>query len=435
MVRAINLWKIRTEPSYKIPLLRKASKTFLLSSTFIMVVSAMALYFYTSYLLRDEIEEELFSDKDRIERLLITDPDLKGIPPIMTVEKVSEPEHEQLIDTLIYDPLQDEIELFRQLSGTKVINGQRYRVAVRVMVIESENILFAIVFTFLTIISLAFVFLFYLNRTRNEKLWKPFFINLEKLKEFSLSTNGNLDFVDSDILEFDDLNQEMESLTQKVKADYSNLKQFTEDVSHEMQTPLAIMQAKIETLINGGGISDKQYEELSSLQNDIQRLNQLNKKLNLLAKIDNDQYAAKEIIAFDQIVVSCIENLRELTDIQIVQSLDHDVALKMDQYLASVLINNLLSNAIKHSVDGYPIEVYLTREHLRVSNTGKDALNHPERIFERFYRESNRVDSTGLGLSIVKRICDYYDFAISYNFRENKHIFEVTFLIELFDSR
>jgi hypothetical protein len=412
---------------HKTPLLSKASTTFLLSSAIIMIVSAMALYFYTRYLLTDEIEEELFSDKDRIERLLINDPDLKGIPPIMTVEKVNASQSEQLLDTLIYDPLQDEIELFRQLSGTKEINGQQYRVTVRAMVIESDNILFAIVFTFLSIIFLAFVFLFYLNRSRNEQLWRPFFINLEKLKGFSLQSGQPLEFEESNILEFDELNREMEALTQKVRADYGNLKQFTEDVSHEMQTPLAIMQAKIETLMNDHDLSTKQYGDLSSLQQDIQRLKQLNKRLSLLVKIDNNQFAALETINLDQILKEAVENLRELTDIQIRQHIDQNVLLKMDRYLASVLFNNLLSNAVKHNNGNETIEVHLTKDHFQVINSGEAALRHPERIFERFYRESNKVDSTGLGLSIVKKICDYYDLVPIYCFKEGKHHFEIKF--------
>lgn len=428
MARAISSWRIEMkDPNNKTPLLRKASTTFLLSSAVIMVISAVALYFYTSYLLTDEIEEELFSDKDRIERLLMDDPELKGIPPIMTVERVNRERREQLVDTLIYDPLQDEIELFRQLSGTKMINGQRYRVAVRAMVIESENILFAIVLTFLSIIFLTFVFLFYLNRSRNEKLWKPFFINLQKIKEFSLQSGKGLHFVESDILEFHELNREMESLTQKVRADYGNLKQFTEDVSHEMQTPLAIMQAKIESMINDDGLSNRQYGELSSLQDDIQRLKQLNKRLSLLAKIDNNQFPSAKYINLNQILMEGIENLRELTDVQIDQDLKGKVQVKMDRYLATVLLNNLLSNAIKHNIGFRSVEVYLNRQDLRVINYGEGALHHPERIFERFYRESNKVDSTGLGLSIVKKICDYYGFVPSYRYTEGKHIFEVKF--------
>ena len=416
------------EIQQKTPLLKRASKTFLLSSAVIMIVSAMALYFYTSYLLEDEIEEELFSDKDRIERLLINNPDLKGISPLMTVERVHTAQGDKLLDTLIYDPLQDEIELFRQLSGTKEIDGQQYRVTVRAMVIESENILFAILFTFISIIFLAFVFLFYLNKSRNEKLWRPFFINLEKLKGFSLQSGESLKFVESDILEFDELNREMGLLTQKVRADYGSLKQFTEDVSHEMQTPLAIMQAKIETLINDHDLSDKQYGDLSSLQRDIQRLNQLNKRLSLLVKIDNNQFASLETINLDLILKETIENLYELTDLTINQQIDPDVRLKMDKYLASVLFNNLLSNAIKHRSGNEAIEVHLTQDHFQVINSGEAALRHPERIFERFYKESNKVDSTGLGLSIVKKICDYYHFRPTYFFENDKHIFEVGFL-------
>jgi len=411
----------------KTPLLKRASKTFLLSSAVIMIVSAIALYFYTRYLLTDEIEEELFSDKDRIERLLIDDPELKGIPPIMMVERVNSAENEQLLDTLIYDPLQDEIELFRQLSGTKEINGRQYRVTVRAMVIESENILFAILFTFLTIIFLAFVFLFYLNRSRNEQLWRPFFINLEKLKGFSLQSGQPLEFEESNILEFDELNREMKILTQRVRADYGNLKQFTEDVSHEMQTPLAIMQAKIETLINDQDLSHKQFEELSSLQNDIQRLKQLNKRLNLLAKIENHQFAAVETIGLNQILKESVATLQELTNVDITQNIQAEVRLKMDKYLASVLFNNLLSNAVKHNKKNEAIEVRLTKDHFQILNSGDAALRHPERIFERFYKESNKVDSTGLGLSIVKKICDYYDLVPTYYFKEGKHLFEINF--------
>ena len=152
----------------KIHLLQKASKTFLTTSSIIMIFSGIALYLSLKALLESEIEEELYSNKDRVEHLLLSKPDLKGIPPIMVVEKVKDPQPTVLNDTLIYDPLQDEIELFRELSGTKKINGQEYKITVRAMVIESENILFAIVFTFLAIILVAFVFLFYLNKKQRK---------------------------------------------------------------------------------------------------------------------------------------------------------------------------------------------------------------------------------------------------------------------------
>lgn len=389
----------------------------------------MALYLYTKYLLQDEIEEELYSNKDRVEQLLLSDSEIKGVPPIMVVKKVNLPEKEMLKDTILYDPFQNEVELFRQLSGTKNINGQEYRVTVRAMVIESEDILSAIVLTFFTIILLAFIFLFYLNKSRNEKLWAPFFVNLSKLKSFSLKSDTPLKFEDSDILEFHELNSEMETLTSKIQADYRNLKQFTEDVSHEMQTPLAIMQGKIDTIINDTEINEMQFAKFTSLQEDIQRLKQLNKKLNLLAKIENNQFTSIETILINELFNETISSFSELTAVEFKFIENEEVSVKMDNALARILCNNLISNAVKHSTDSQPVQVVIERDRVNVINAGIKRLERPEQIFDRFFKESKQPDSTGLGLSIVKKICDHYGFVPSYRFceSEKQHSFQIRF--------
>ena len=396
-----------------------------------MIISGAVLYVYTKSLLDSEIEEELYSNKDRVEHMLETYPNEMGIPPIMMAEKTELTEANVLLDTLMYDPLQDEIELFRQLSGTTVINGQNYKITVRAMVIESDAILFGIVFTFMSIIFLGFLFLYYFNKKRNQKLWHPFFVNLDRVKLFSIKSDESLKLMKSDILEFHELNKEMESLTNKIQVDYHNLKQFTEDVSHEMKTPLAIMQAKIETVMNEPDITKGQFEKISSLQEDIQRLKQLNKKLILLAKIDNDQFTETEEISINSILKQCIENFEELS-VTKVSLLENDtIKVNMDRTLAMVLCNNLISNAVKHSIDGEYVKIDVSKNRIQVINNGRFGLDHPEQLFNRFYKESKKPDSTGLGLSIVKKICDYYSFTPSYRFRESEHqhIFQIDFKI------
>lgn len=378
-------------------------------------------------MLSNEIEEELYSNKSRVERILLEDPSIKGVPPIMEVQKVLKPQQLKINDTLIYDPSQKEMELFKQLSETTEIDGEYYLVTIRTMVIESEDILFAIVFTFVGIVFLAFIFLFYLNKSKNRKIWEPFFVNLDRLKNFSIKSSASLIFEDSDILEFHDLNTELISLTSKIKIDYRNLKQFTEDVSHEMQTPLAIMQAKIDTVINDNNISETQFAKFSSLQEDIQRLKQLNKKLILLAKIDNNQFQNSQSLYFNKILKESIESLKELTVTNIELIEQNDLRVDMDKSLAIILCNNLLSNAIKHNILGKPIVARVSINTIQVENVGTVALSKPDQIFERFYKESKKEDSTGLGLSIVKKICDYYEFEPSYRFRESKHIFQINF--------
>nr|WP_194852408.1 HAMP domain-containing sensor histidine kinase [Nonlabens antarcticus] len=394
-----------------------------------MVISGVVLYSYTRWLLNNEIEEELYSNKDRVEHLLETSPEIIGVAPIMMAEKAAATEANILIDTLIYDPLQDEVELFRQLSGTKIINGQNYKITVRAMVIEADAILYGIVFTFMTIIFLGFIFLYFFNEKRNQKLWKPFFVNLGRVKLFSIKSDKTLKLMQSDILEFHELNQEMESLTNKIQVDYRNLKQFTEDVSHEMQTPLAIMQAKIETVINESDINENQFERFSSLQEDIQRLKQLNKKLILLAKIDNDQFTATEVISINSILKQSIENFEELSDVCLEMTENAVFNVRMDRTLAMVLCNNLLSNAIKHTIGLQPVEIIINKNSIQIINNGTTGLDRPEQLFNRFYKESKKPDSTGLGLSIVKKVCDYYNFNPSYLFRESEqqHVFQVDF--------
>lgn len=401
----------------------------MLTSIVIIILSGVALYFYTKALLEEEIEEELFSNKDRVERLLKDNPDLIGIPPITIAERTETPQQNILKDTLIYDPLQDEVEIFRELSGTRNINGQEYKITVRAMVIESKDILSAIVLTFLIIIFLAFIFLFYFNRSRNQKLWHPFFVNLERLKNFSLKSNRPLLLNDSDVVEFDELNKQLISLTSKLQADYRNLKQFTEDVSHEIQTPLAIMQAKIETLFDEQQITEEQYEQLSSLQVDIQRLKQLNKRLILLAKIENNQFTAHEDVSINEILKESIENFLEMTQTEIQLTENSEITVVMDKALASTLFNNLLNNAVKYNLEKHPIEVLIEKNFVRVINDGNIALKNPEFVFDRFYKESKKQDSTGLGLSIVKKICDHYGFSASYLFREQEkqHVFQISF--------
>tara|TARA_R110002074_G_scaffold197610_15_gene365016 strand:+ start:6219 stop:7481 length:1263 start_codon:yes stop_codon:yes gene_type:complete len=409
----------------KIGLLRKTSKTFLSIGVVLMLFSTVALYFYVRNLLQSEIEEELRSTEARIESSISGNNPIYQLPPMVEVIEVSNLGLEHLKDTLIYDPSQNEIEDFRELTTYSKINNHNYRITVRTLIVESEDILIAFIISYLIVILSVFVFLFYFNKSRTQKLWTPFFKNLEQMKLFSLTSDTPISLMDSDILEFSELNTEITTLTDKVRSDYKNLKQFTEDVSHELQTPLAIIQAKIDTIINGEELNDLQFEQLSSIQNDIQRLKQLNKKLGLISKIENDQFTNISPCNLNIILKDRIENLSELYPSEILFESNEDVVLLMDAHLAEVLCDNLLSNAIKYSLPNTPIKVILEKELFSVKNKGKRAILKPDQLFQRFYKESDEVKSTGLGLAIVKKICDLYDFQPSYRYTNNEHQFTI----------
>ncbi len=411
----------------KTTLLKKTSKAFLLTGLLLTILSSIALYFYTKKLLQDQVEESLYSTEARVVDALRSHKVLFSLPPVTEIRKVNEIGRRTLKDTIIYDPSQDEMESFRELATSEEIDGQVYQITVRNLVVESGDILIAIVLSYIFIFVLAFLFLFIFNTTRNVKLWNPFFKNLEQMKEFSVSSDEPLELVDSDVLEFSELKEIILLLTTKVRNDYQNLKQFTEDVSHEMQTPLAIIQAKIDNIINEHSINDKQFEQISSIQKDIQRLKQLNQRITLLTKIDNNQFIRVGDVNITILLKEKIENFKEMEIDYISLQSKKDLIVSMDFYLADILINNLLSNAIKHSGVEKRIAITAESNMLVISNYGQKALIHPEKLFLRFYREANSMKSTGLGLAIVKKICDLYKFDLSYSFADQQHSFSITF--------
>ena len=368
-----------------------------------MALSTIVLYFYVRNLLQGEIEEELFSTEDRIERALMTSRPPFSLPPVVEIAEVGELGSTKLKDTVIFDPSQDEMEEFRELISFKEINGKNYRITVRTLIVESEDIVLAVVASYIIIILLVFVFLFYFSKARNRKLWHPFFTNLEQIKGFSLSSSEPIRLVDSEILEFHELNTQIRILTDKVKSDYLNLKQFTENVSHEIQTPLAIIQAKIENIINGDDLNEVQYGHLTSIQKDIQRLTQMNKRLTLLTKIENNQFVNIEKVSLTELLGETIENFHEISGAEIIFRKENELWANMDRHLAEVLCVNLLSNAIKHNTKEGDIEVVAKGKVLSISNFGTKSLSHPKTFMPDFIgkaKQKNPPDWASRSLNV-----------------------------------
>ena len=392
-----------------------------------MILSLVALYFVTQYFIREETDDSLKSTLYRIEKLIEEKQPIESIHPIIEVRESNFERVTTLKDTLIIDPLEDEEEVFRQLSAYKSVDGVTYKISIRTLLVESEDILLAILASYISIIFLIFLAQFYFNKKNARVIWKPFFDNLDRIKAFSLQSNKKLSIIETDILEFSELNNELITLTDKVILDYKNLKQFTEDVSHEIQTPLAIMQAKVGNIIDDNEISSKQFKLLTEIQQNVQRIAGLNKKLVLLAKIENQQYEASEIIDISKQLTKAVEDFKEMSAIPIHYSPPGSIRVQMDSTLAQVLIDNLLSNAVKHTPEGGKITVNVEKNSLIIANSGNNAIANPEKLYNRFYQESDSKKSLGLGLAIVKKICDRYNLGIHYQFENQFHYFSIQF--------
>jgi len=378
--------------------------------------------------MQQEVEEELYSRSFRLEHYVSENNELLELPPVFEVIEVGELKPETLKDTIIYDPSQNEEELFRELNTYKTLNNKNYRITVRSMVVETQEVIVATSVSFLFSLLLVFLVQFLFSRTWNQRIWSPFFHNLEEMKAFSLRSQKPIKLRESNIKEFSELKEEIEALTNKVTSDYQNLKQFTENISHELQTSLAIMQAKLENFLNESAVTDEQFSQLSTLQKDIQRLGKLNKKLVFLTNLENKSLGDTETIDLNLLVRETVEDFKELSTLPITYKEELQITLEADRELIQVLINNLLSNAIKfHEGDG-DIQIKIEKESFRINNPGNKELEHSDKLYNRFYKANNNSKSgSGLGLAIVKKICDLYSFQLFYTYNKNCHEFEVKF--------
>jgi len=258
-------------------------------------------------------------------------------------------------------------------------------------------------------------------------LWSPFFDTLNKLNLFSIDKNDPLQFQQTRIEEFQLMNNTLELTTRKAKQDYLLLKEFTENASHEMQTPLAIIQSKLDLLIQDEKLSETQSITTQSIYESIQKLSRLTQSLLLLAKIGNSQFEEIATIHLDKIITKKIEAFHELwasENIRVTVSIQ-DIPVKMNKALADILLNNLLSNATKHNIPGGSIYVELNITGLTITNAGPERALDNSRLYSKFYTENKNAGNNGLGLSIVKHICDASGFTISYSFRDQQHSFTV----------
>jgi signal transduction histidine kinase len=215
-------------------------------------------------------------------------------------------------------------------------------------------------------------------------------------------------------------------MTGKIIRDYETLKNFADNASHEMQTPLAVINSKLDLLIQEPNLDNKQVTQLQAMYDAVARLTKLNQSLLLLAKIENNQFTQAETVKLDVLIKEKLLQLEDLinakhlrmhTDLEPVQA-------KLNDYLADILLNNLLSNAIRHNTDNGRIDIRLRSRELMISNTGSFLTFPAAGIFDRFTKGAYS-EGTGLGLAIVKQICDRYNFKIAYSSRNETHSFSI----------
>jgi signal transduction histidine kinase len=333
-------------------------------------------------------------------------------------------------DTLIFEKTDIEFDEYRKLTSTFEFKGKLYRLEIVKAHLETEEIISTIVLSLaLTFLLMLGVF-YFTTRYFSVKLWLPFHDTLGKLKAFELEKASKLVLSDSAVKEFNVLNKSILELIERTKNAFLNQKQFTENASHEMQTPLAVIQSQLEMWIGDPELTEARSEKIRMLLNAIQRLSKLNKTLLLLAKIDNQQFPDREkndLRLLVEKILSYFEGQQENLKIDLALDLKPGAFVEANTMLLDVLLMNLIKNAFLHTNSEGTIRIKTTESSFIIRNSPAGEEIPKDKLFKRFSKQSTNKESWGLGLAIARRICDINGWTLEYKFHNNEHVFEVHF--------
>jgi signal transduction histidine kinase len=425
-------------------LLHKTLKLYLIFSVIVFIISVPVFYYLIQDLWIKDVDDSLIYQKENIIEGLnaYAFDSAKMFDFTENAERFDmgvyvfpiETFHSQadsLYDNAYFDSTRQHVEPFRELTSFICVNGKSYKVIVRKDLVESADLIRGISFTQAILFLILLAGILILNSYFSRKIWQPFYTIVSKLKSFRIDKQEPIAAQKTEIIEFNELGEAIQRLTENNIRTFKSQKEFTENAAHETQTPLAVIKNQIDLMVQDNNLTLQQSEIITRIDKNFRLLTKLNRNLLFLAKIENEQYNKTDDADISAIIIeicSAFEEEMKLKGIKILTTINAQPVILSNTYLLHSLVTNLLTNAIKYNIPDGQIEVMLTEKLLTILNTGVSQPLPEDKIYQRFYKKSEKSDSSGLGLAIVKKICDSLNFSIQYHFSEpNEHSFSIGF--------
>lgn len=333
------------------------------------------------------------------------------------------------VDSMVYIPIKRETEPARILTTIyRDDDGKYYELVVSTPTIEKkdlkESILFWIIFLYVGLLVVIILVNVWVYHHSNRPLHKL----LDWMEEYQVGGQNVPLQNDTKVTEYKKLNEAAVRNMERAEEVFEAQKQFIGNASHEIQTPLAVCRNRLETLMEDESLTEGQLEEMGKIHNTLGFITKLNKTLMLLYKIDNGQFTDKQDITLNEVVRNYLRDYEEIyAFMQLHTEIKESDVLKirMNEPLVSVLVNNLIKNSFVHNTKNGQVLIDISSSKLVVKNTGQDYPLNAKLIFERFYQVTQKNGTMGLGLSLVKSVCEMEKLTVSYRFEDGMHCFEI----------
>ncbi len=333
-------------------------------------------------------------------------------------------------DTLVWHSYLKRMESHYKLSAVQKIGDQHYYMETFDVIVEADDIMETVIRALSRIFLLLLIVVGVVGALFSARIFRPFNKTLNRIRDFNVQSNEPLDLPKTSTMEFKRLNYFVGKMADRNRREYQALKEFSENASHEMQTPLSIARGKLDLLLDSPNLGDQDLGLVISAQQSIQKLSKLGRSLSLLTKIENEEFRSEGPSNMSALLKSIIDQFEELISLKsltLEQTVEEQVSVPMDPVLADVLLTNLFQNAVRHNLKGGYIKVDLNQERLLIQNTGPPPQVPTEELFNRFRKDRQSGESLGLGLAIVRRICDMNNLQVRYRYQQERHVVEVRF--------
>ncbi|MDC1024570.1 HAMP domain-containing sensor histidine kinase [Flavobacteriales bacterium] len=404
----------------------KTGLSFISSSAIFFLFGSVFMYYAVRVILAEDLSSRLYQMQNDFIENLHEDNDINLLKSKhVLINQTDKNNITSFSDTVLIE--YDQYVLYRKIRFYHSFNNSNYRIEILQSQAQTDLLIWRIVILNVALAMSFFLIIFFLNHLSVKRGLRIFYKTVSKLESYNIGKPELISFENSEIDELNKLTDVFKKMTLKISNDYKEQKEYTENVSHEIQTPLAIISAKADELLQSENLKKTELEQLEVIMNTTTRLAKINQALILLTKIDNRFYTYEESIPLLKLINEKLNFFKDLLSekkVKVKLDIDSSYTFLMNSYLADTLFLNLIKNAIMHNVVNGEIIIKLDLSTLSIINTGQE-LNITDDIFKRFIRSENK-DSLGIGLSIVKKICGYYSIHISYNFNKD-HEFTLIF--------
>lgn len=389
-----------------------------------MLISFGTFFILKKVLIKDT-REKLIQKTLLVEKQIIQTGEIPQLYPLIIVKQTSKTLNPEFRKIFIEDNIEKELNEYIQYNSTKKIKGVLYKISICQAVSENEDLILSIILSVSILLLIVLSMSFFITKSLNKVIWNEFENNLKQIENYSFENNNVLHLNDTKIDEFERLNNVLQKVIKKLSEEFESLKEFTANASHELQTPLSIISLNLEEILQND-LPKETTEIIYRTFKNVKKLSNLSKNLLLLAKVENNLFKIEEKLNINKIFENKLtefESFFAKKNLTINKQFDSNYLINSNSFLLELLVENLLNNAIKHNVDNGLINININENGISICNTGvKNNLNNKD-IFKRFTKYNS--ESFGLGLSIVKKICDVSGLKITYSQSNNIHCFKI----------